>query len=38
MDARTAFGTVLTAMVTPFHADGSMDLESAARLADHLVA
>lgn len=37
MDARSAFGTVLTAMVTPFHADGSMDLDSAARLADHLV-
>ncbi|MGM0385871.1 MAG: 4-hydroxy-tetrahydrodipicolinate synthase [Actinomycetota bacterium] len=38
MDARATFGTVLTAMVTPFHADGSMDLDSAARLADHLVA
>lgn len=37
MDARAVFGTVLTAMVTPFHVDGSMDLESAARLADHLV-
>lgn len=37
MDARATFGTVLTAMVTPFHADGSMDLDSAARLADHLV-
>lgn len=37
MDARDAFGTVITAMVTPFHADGSLDLDSAARLADHLV-
>jgi len=32
------FGRVLTAMVTPFAADGSVDLELAARLADHLVA
>src|SRR5659263_487118 len=37
MDARTAFGTVIPAMVTPFHADGSLDLASAQRLADHLV-
>jgi 4-hydroxy-tetrahydrodipicolinate synthase len=31
------FGKVLTAMVTPFHDDGSLDLEGAARLARWLV-
>lgn len=31
------FGRVLTAMVTPFHEDGSMDLAGAAALATHLV-
>ncbi len=31
------FGRVLTAMVTPFSADGSLDLPLAERLADHLV-
>jgi 4-hydroxy-tetrahydrodipicolinate synthase len=31
------FGRVLTAMVTPFDADGRLDLESAAALASHLV-
>lgn len=31
------FGRVLTAMVTPFRGDGAVDLELAARLADHLV-
>ncbi|MEW2380748.1 4-hydroxy-tetrahydrodipicolinate synthase [Micromonospora sp. NPDC047707] len=31
------FGRVLTAMVTPLHADGSLDLDGAARLANHLV-
>ena len=31
------FGTVLTAMVTPFHQDGSLDLDGAAALAEHLV-
>lgn len=31
------FGRVLTAMVTPFAADGSLDLTLAERLADHLV-
>ncbi|BBY54319.1 4-hydroxy-tetrahydrodipicolinate synthase [Mycobacterium koreense] len=36
-DARTQLGTVLTAMVTPFHPDGSLDTETAARLATHLV-
>ncbi|MEB3331395.1 MAG: 4-hydroxy-tetrahydrodipicolinate synthase [Synechococcaceae cyanobacterium] len=35
--ASPPFGRVLTAMVTPFAADGSVDLELAARLADHLV-
>ena len=32
------FGRVLTAMVTPFAADGSVDLDLAARLAAHLTA
>ncbi len=31
------FGRLLTAMVTPFHPDGSLDTEGAARLATHLV-
>ena len=31
------FGAVLTAMVTPFDADGALDLDAAARLATHLV-
>jgi 4-hydroxy-tetrahydrodipicolinate synthase len=31
------FGTVLTAMCTPFHEDGSVDLDGVARVADHLV-
>jgi 4-hydroxy-tetrahydrodipicolinate synthase len=35
--APAPFGRVLTAMVTPFHADGSLDLEAAARVAEHLV-
>jgi 4-hydroxy-tetrahydrodipicolinate synthase len=30
------FGRVLTAMVTPFRDDGSLDLEAAARVAEHL--
>ena len=30
------FGRVLTAMVTAFHDDGSVDLESTARVAEHL--
>ncbi|MCD0486198.1 4-hydroxy-tetrahydrodipicolinate synthase [Streptacidiphilus sp. ASG 303] len=33
----TPFGRVLTAMVTPFAADGSLDLDGAQRLASHLV-
>jgi len=36
--AAAPFGRLLTAMVTPFAADGSVDLDLAARLADHLVA
>lgn len=31
------FGAVLTAMVSPFRADGTVDLDGAAALADHLV-
>lgn len=31
------FGSLLTAMVTPMHADGAVDHEAAARLAAHLV-
>jgi 4-hydroxy-tetrahydrodipicolinate synthase len=34
---RTPFGRVLTAMVTPFTADGALDLDGAQRLAVHLV-
>ena len=34
---RPRFGRVLTAMVTPFGADGALDLTMAERLADHLV-
>ena len=32
----TPFGRLLTAMVTPFAADGSVDLALAGRLAQHL--
>jgi 4-hydroxy-tetrahydrodipicolinate synthase len=35
--AAAAFGRVLTAMVTPFRTDGSLDAEAAQRLATHLV-
>lgn len=31
------FGRVITAMVTPFHEDGSLDLDEAQRLARHLI-
>jgi 4-hydroxy-tetrahydrodipicolinate synthase len=31
------FGSVVTAMVTPFHGDGALDLDGAVALADHLV-
>ena len=34
--APAPFGRVLTAMVTPFADDGSVDLEAAARVANHL--
>lgn len=36
--SRAPFGRVLTAMVTPFDADGRLDLAKAEQLADHLVA
>ena len=36
-DVDTRFGTLLTAMVTPFGPDGSLDLPAAVRLANHLV-
>ncbi|MBQ1031587.1 4-hydroxy-tetrahydrodipicolinate synthase [Micromonospora sp. C97] len=35
--ASRPFGRLLTAMVTPFTPDGSLDLDGAARLASHLV-
>ena len=36
-DVTARLGTVLTAMVTPFKPDGSLDTDAAARLATHLV-
>jgi 4-hydroxy-tetrahydrodipicolinate synthase len=36
-DVYTPLGTLLTAMVTPFGPDGSLDIPAAARLASHLV-
>src|ERR1700740_3765523 len=36
-DAPARLGTLLTAMVTPFRADGSLDTTAAAQLANHLV-
>jgi 4-hydroxy-tetrahydrodipicolinate synthase len=36
-DARRPFGRLLTAMVTPFRPDGSLDVDGAAKLAVHLV-
>ena len=36
-DASARVGSVLTAMVTPFAADGTLDLAAAARLAGRLV-
>ena len=36
-DVTARLGTVLTAMVTPFAPDGSLDTDAAARLATHLV-
>ena len=35
--AQAPFGVMLTAMITPFNADGSVDLDGAAALATHLV-
>src|ERR1700752_3431331 len=37
MSPRTPFGRMLTAMVTPFASDHSLDLDGAAALATHLV-
>ena len=37
VDVRARLGSVLTAMVTPFKPDGSLDTAAAARLATHLV-
>lgn len=34
---QTPFGRVLTAMITPFTADGALDLDGAQQLAVHLV-
>jgi len=36
-NANRPFGTVLTAMITPFTKDDKVDIEGAARLAKHLV-
>lgn len=36
-DDRRPFGRLLTAMVTPFRADGKLDVDGAARLASYLV-
>jgi 4-hydroxy-tetrahydrodipicolinate synthase len=36
-DVYTRLGTLLTAMVTPFGPDGSLDIPAAMRLANHLV-
>lgn len=37
MTTSRPFGTVLTAMVTPMHADGTLDIDGAVTLAKHLV-
>jgi 4-hydroxy-tetrahydrodipicolinate synthase len=37
IDVNAQLGTLLTAMVTPFKPDGSLDLDTAAKLATHLV-
>lgn len=34
---KTPFGRIVTAMVTPFTADGGLDLDGAAQLAGHLI-
>ncbi|MFN9171596.1 MAG: dihydrodipicolinate synthase family protein, partial [Dolichospermum sp.] len=31
------FGTIVTAMITPFQADGSINYDVVAKLAEHLV-
>jgi len=36
-DVQARLGTLLTAMVTPFASDGSLDIPAAMRLANHLV-
>jgi 4-hydroxy-tetrahydrodipicolinate synthase len=36
-DPSRPFGRLVTAMITPFRADGSLDVDGAARLATHLV-
>ncbi|MET0702047.1 MAG: 4-hydroxy-tetrahydrodipicolinate synthase, partial [Mycobacterium sp.] len=36
-DASARLGTVLTAMVTPFGPDGSLDTAAAKKVAKHLV-
>ena len=36
-DVTAQLGTVLTAMVTPFKPDGSLDTDTSARLATHLI-
>lgn len=36
-DTRRPFGRLLTAMVTPFRSDGSLDVDGASRLATYLV-
>ncbi len=37
MTSTAPFGTVLTAMATAFHADGSVDLDGTAAIATHLI-
>lgn len=37
MSTTSPFGRILTAMVTPMHTDGSLDLEGARRLVAHLL-
>ena len=37
VDMQAPFGRILTAMVTPFAADGSIDLDEAVRLAEYLI-
>jgi 4-hydroxy-tetrahydrodipicolinate synthase len=37
VDPRRPFGRLISAMITPFHADGSLDLDGAARLATYMI-